>query len=153
MFVLLRPAPRPQVTVSFLGYTNDGGSNYGLFSIDNKSPATIRYNVGLPQIKTNGLWPRPHITANDGATPPAAILKAAGHATFSLEAPSDGNEWRAPVLWWVQGKENSTLRGMLSRNFIVLKLWWTHKNQWPFPGVSLRGDIQAEASYSAAIKR
>lgn len=106
--------------------------------------------VGLPQIKTNGAWLRPHLTADDGVLTAPTILVAGGTAKVVVDAPSDGAGWRLPVFWREQG-EGPHIGGIIRFNLRVLKVWWPYRHQVALPRISLRGDQEIRTAFSTAI--
>ena len=146
--VLISGRDTAGLDVVYCGSTN---KQQVVFTINNCIPAPVTYWVGLPQVKTNGVWPRPHITANDGELPAATILAAAGDAKVVLNAPS-GGEWRLPVFWEVQGKR-PPISGIIRYNLRVLKGWWRLRRHNRFPGITLHGDSSLQTAYSITITR
>ncbi|MCX6927607.1 MAG: hypothetical protein NT154_31020 [Verrucomicrobia bacterium] len=135
--------------VRFWQRTNDHDV---VFTMTNRSPTPVTFWIGLPQVKTNDVWPRPHITANDGALPPPSVLTAGGHTNLVVKAPMNGTEWRLPVFWQVQGG-GYRLRGIISVNLRILRRWWPDRHRAAFPGVCLRGDRSVQTAYSATITK
>ncbi len=136
-----------KLDVSYYGGTNQ---HKIAFTISNGSRAAVVYWVGLPQVNTNGVWPRPHITANDGELPAPTILAPGGKATVVVAQPSNGGQWRLPVFWQVQG-EGMGVGGIIRYNLRVLKGWWRVRRYNAFPGISLHGDEVVRTGYSTTI--
>src|ERR1039458_350102 len=120
MFVLRDPASGARMTISFLGYTN---ASSGVFTLHNESRFAVSYWVGVPQTKTNGAWPNPHFGTNYVLWTPPSVVTGGVSSTFAVEVPLGQEEWRVPVMWYVNGRRTSAL-GILKYNVRVFRVWW-----------------------------
>ena len=123
-----------------------------VFSITNTSLAPVNYWIGLAQVKSNGVWLRAHITADDGVLPPPAVLTAAAEVRAIVDAPSSDAETRLPVFWQFQGKKVN-LYGVLRFNWRIQKIWWPHRQQTPWPKIVMKGDEFIRISYSGTVPK
>jgi len=146
-FALRDPASGAKVTISFVGYTN---ASSGLFRLDNESRSTICYWVGVPQMRTDGVWPSPHFGTNDGIWTLPAEVAGGMASTFAVEVLAGKKDWRVPVVWYVKGKETTVL-GMLKFNYRVFRWWWPQRRQTPYPGFRRQGDQNSRLTYSATV--
>ncbi len=133
-------------------YHGSTNNHQVVFTISNRSPIPVAYWVGFPQIKTNSIWPRPHITADDGLMPPPTILAAGENANIVLYPPTSGDEWRLPVFWEVQGERAPSV-GISNYNLRILRGWWPVRRYNRFPKLKAHGDRQLHATYSITIMR
>lgn len=149
IFVLHDPASGARMTISFLGYTNVYS---GVFRLHTESRFAVSYWVGVPQMKTNGAWAKPHFGTNDSIWTPPSVVTRGVSSTFAVEVPSGKEEWNRPVIWYVNGRQTSPL-GILKYNVRVFRLWWPHRSQARYPGLSKNGESDVHVIYSSSVTR
>ncbi len=96
LLLLLRTpnGPKPgTISLSVANYTARGPS--ALFSVSNGNRWAIVFRPGMPQVRSNSLWSPVEIT--EGAMP---RLGPGQCTTFSVAAPTNGDAWRVPVLFF-----------------------------------------------------
>ena len=85
---------RGQLSFAFIGfYTNTSGQTLARFSVSNEFPWELVYRLGVPQIKSNGIWP------SDVITPGVGTYILPREATnFLVAPPGSTGVWRVPVI-------------------------------------------------------
>ena len=147
LIVLITNRKTAKLDVLYCGHTNE---NQVVFRLVNGGQAPLIYWIGLNQVKSNGAWPRPHITPDDGVVPTAASLAVAAETNVVVDAPTNNPEWRLPVFWQPQGK-NESLVGIVKFNFRLLKMWWPRRRQASRPKITMRGDQLVHTAYSITV--
>ena len=92
-----RPGARhpPGVSLSLLGATNSLETSVSRRCVvSNCFPRRIFYRSGLPQTKSNGVWPS-EVTLG----PAMGFLDPGQSATFAVTMLTNGGSWRLPVIW------------------------------------------------------
>jgi hypothetical protein len=83
------------VSLSLVAATNSLATSASrIYVVSNCFPRRILYRSGLPQAKSNGVWPS-EVTLG----PAMGFLNPGQSATFAVTALTNGGSWRLPVIW------------------------------------------------------
>jgi hypothetical protein len=147
VLVVITNREAARLDVLYCGQTNE---NQVVFSLINGSQLPVTYWIGLAQVKSNGVWLRPHMTPDDGVAPAPTVLMAGAQTNAVVDVPRRDAEWRLPVFWQLEGKGRS-LGGIIKFNSRLLKRWWPHRQQVSPPKISMRGDEIVRIAYSVTV--
>jgi hypothetical protein len=135
--------------VTFLGMTNDPvQGRMASFMVANASRLPIVCYIGSPQLKSNGVWlawQQPPGTSKLTLPPGQA-------STFSVAAPMNAVEWRAPVQWgYIPTGFRGIFRGIIGTLKHNFNLNWYALRHGERLTYNNGAEVNLYMSYSAAI--
>jgi hypothetical protein len=90
-----RATSRPaSISLSFLGTTNNAGTNLCVFVVSNSFPRRVAYRSGLSQVTSNSIWPSEVMLG-----PSMGLLSPGQGATFAATVLTNDGSWRVPLVW------------------------------------------------------
>ena len=133
------------LSFTLIGFTNSPAQDtLAVFAVSNSNDRALNFFAALPQVCDTGVWERYIVRP-----PPAWGTDLAAHqqTQFSVAVPSNGEEWRVPVLWTFPQTRKDRVLAVVRAN------WLAMQDRRSLPGFHFLMGGAAQTNYTAAIRR